>query len=68
LYRSLVPPIKNGVKGILINEEENVYRCVRENEEIVTRGEDVNAETPEQLEQERAQVELGVRYEVFIIV
>ena len=51
-------------KGILIGEAGNVFRCVAENEEIVATGTDLNQETAEQLEQERAQAELEARFKV----
>lgn len=51
-------------KGILIQESETVYRCVGENEEVISQGADMNAETAEQLEQERAEAELEARYKV----
>ena len=48
----------------MIEESEKVYRCLREGEEIVTQGADVNALSAEQLEQERVQAEIDARYKV----
>ena len=51
-------------KGILISKSDGVYRCVGEDEEIVALGEDENAETSEQLEQEKRQAELAQKCQV----